>query len=152
MVTRSFKISESMLKVSFSRLARKSSILLLSLIVFAGLVTTTHAQVFSTSSDDGQTVSDVSLLDSPAAVSELVSRLSDKEVRELLLQQLDAVASDKAAAQTVERDSIVTLVTTNVPKSIDRAVRNFPNLISSQQLSVGMIVDTLGENGVWKMF
>lgn len=146
-----FKIGQSMLKVNFLKFVKISTILF-SLIVFAGLVTTAHAQVFSTSSDDGQTVNDVSLLDSPAAVTELVSRLSDKEVRELLLLQLDAVASDQAAAQIVKGDSIFTLVTTNVPKSINRAVRNFPNLISSQTLSFGMFADTLGENGLWKLF
>lgn len=146
----SYKNSETMLKISFLKRVKIATIVL-SMMLFAGLVTTAHAQVFTTSVDVEQTVSDVSLLDSPAAVSELVSRLSDKEVRELLLLQLDAVASDQAAAQIVEGDGIFTLVTTNVPKSINRAVRNIPNLISSQKLSFGMYADTLGDNGLWKL-
>ena len=149
----SFKVSESMLQLNFMRLVKISTIVL-SVMVFANLVTTAHAQVaqvIGASSDGEQTVSDVSLLDSPAAVSELVSRLSDNEVRDLLLQQLDAVASDRAAAQTVKGDSIFTLVTTNVPKSIDRAFRTLPDLISDRQLSLTMFADTLGENGLWKL-
>ncbi len=115
------------------------------------LSTTSYAQVLSTStSDDSEVVADVSLLDSPEAVSQLVSRLSDKEVRELLLQQLDAVASEQAV-DTTESESLFTLVTTNVPLSVKRALVNFQNIIPAQTASFGMFADKLGPDGVMKL-
>ena len=113
------------------------------------LSTTSHAQVLSTS-DGSEVVADVSLLDSPEAVSQLVSRLSDKEVRELLLQQLDAVASEQAE-ETIETESLFTLVTTNVPLSVKRAFEHLPDIIPAQKASFGMFADKLGPDGVMKL-
>lgn len=114
--------------------------------------TTAFSQVLSTTGADESAATDVSLLDSPEAVSALVSRLSDNEVRDLLLQQLDAVAAEQAESDDSEAESIFTLVTTNVPFSIQRAVKTVPNLISGQKAVFSGFIDKLGPNGLWKLF
>jgi hypothetical protein len=129
----------------------KLSAIVLSTLMLIGISTSSFAQVFSTSSGEESTTADVSLLDSPEAVSALVSRLSDNQVRDLLLQQLDAVAAEQAVAEDSESESIFTLVTTSVPLSIQRAVQTVPNLINGQRLVFGGFIGKLGENGVWKL-
>jgi len=69
----------------------------------------------------------------------------------LCLQQLDAVAAEQAVSEELETESIVTLVTTNIPISIKRAVQTLPNVISGQQRVFRGFIDKLGENGVWKL-
>jgi len=91
----------------------------------------------------------VPVLDSPEAVSQLVSRLTDGEVRELLLQQLDAVAEKNAEPDAGDGGfGIFSLVTSSVPLAIQRAIKELPKLVSGQVLSFGMFADTLVEGGV----
>jgi small-conductance mechanosensitive channel len=125
--------------------------IVLSVLMLIGISTNSFAQVFSASSGEEETSPDVSLLDSPEAVTQLVSRLSDKEVRELLLQQLDVVAAKQAVSEGSEAQSIFTLVTTSVPLSINRAVRTLPNLIRGQRNVFSTFLDKLGDNGGWKL-
>lgn len=129
----------------------KLSAIVLSVFMLVGMSTTALAQVFSTSSGEVEVSPDVSLLNSPEAVTQLVSRLSDKEVRALLLEQLDVVAAKQAVSEDSESESIFTLVTTNVPLSIQRAFKTLPNLIKEQQTIFGAFIGKLGENGVWKL-
>lgn len=129
----------------------KLSAVLLSVFMLIGVSTTALAQVFSTSSGEVDVSPDVSLLNSPEAVTQLVSRLSDKEVRTLLLEQLDVVAAKQAVSEDSESESIFTLVTTNVPLSIQRAFKTLPNLIKEQRIIFGAFITKLGENGVWKL-
>ena len=128
--------------VKFSTVAFSAVMLLLS--------SGSFAQVLGTSSEEEAT-SDISLLNSPEAVTALVSRLSDNEVRDLLLQQLDAVATEQAEFEAEDSESLFTLITTNVPVSVHLAVQNFPSLIESQLQIFGLFFDRLGDNGVWKL-
>jgi small-conductance mechanosensitive channel len=130
----------------------KLSAIVLSVFMLIGMSTKSFAQVFSTSSGEEGASPDVSLLDSPEAVTQLVARLSDKEVRELLLQQLDVVAARQAVSADSEAQSIFSLVTTSVPLSINRAVRTLPNLIKGQRNVFRTFLGKLGENGRWKLF
>ena len=129
----------------------RPTVLMLCVFILLGMSTATSAQVFSTFTSEEPASADVTLLDSPEAVAALVSRLSDSEVRDLLLQQLDAVAAEQAASDDVETESIFTLVTTSIPISIQRAVQTLPNLINGQRESFGGFIAKLGENGLWKL-
>lgn len=129
------------------------SAVVLCVALLLGLSTIAHAQVLSTStSEDTADTTDLSALNSPEAVNQLVSRLSDSEVRELLLQQLDAVATKQAAVDEEDEQSLFTLVTTNVPLSVQQAFSRIGGVIPGQQKIFGMFIDKLGENGVWKLF
>ena len=64
-----------------------------------------EAQIMLPGSGDGTSPPTVELISRPEAVRELVSRMSDADVRAVLLERLDAVAA-KAALQNGEDDSL----------------------------------------------
>lgn len=127
------------------------STMMLILLMFLGMNTSVSAQVFRTSSSTTQATADVSLLDSPEAVAALVSRLSDNEVRDLLLQQLDAVAVKQATAINSDVESVFTLITTSVPLSVHKAIRTAPDVLQNQRRIFGLFIDKLGDNGLRKL-
>jgi len=110
--------------------------------------TYSHAQDLEITVSSEADVAGVSLLDSPGAVSQLVSRLSDNEVRDLLLERLETVANERASAVAEDNDGIFTLVTSNVPVSVKTAVESLPVLVPSVQKRFGDFARGLGENGV----
>ncbi len=111
-----------------------------------------HAQQKLLSLSEDQAVvegaSEDVLLDSPEAVRELVSRLSDSDVRRLLLQQLDAVAATKLEASTETQQSIFSLVTTSVPAGVSQALMLFPEMLSFQKRSFLAFTNSLIHRGV----
>ncbi len=111
--------------------------------------TTLHAQQLSLSSgSDEQTTTELPLMDNPEAVRALVSRLSGSEVRGLLLQQLDAVAARQLSEDSATDEvGLFTLITTNIPISIQAAVSAFPTMISGQVEIFGLFIDRLGPGG-----
>lgn len=130
----------------------KFSKVVFGLVLLIGGCSIAHAQVLSTSTTDSDTTTtDLSSLTSTEAVTQLVSRLSDNEVRDLLLQQLDAVASNQADSDGDEEQSLFSLVTTNVPLSVQQAVSHVGGVLPGQQRIFGLFVEKLGENGVWKL-
>lgn len=103
----------------------------------------------STSGEEQTTTVEVPLMDSPEAVRELVSRLSDNEVRDLLLQQLDAVAAKRLSEENQSASiGLFTLITTNIPISVQAAVSAFPMMISGQVDIFSLFVQRLGPGGV----
>jgi len=126
--------------------------LILLLVLLTSIGSTSYAQVFSTTVADSEQTTDVSQLDSPEAVTQLVSRLSDKEVRTLLLQQLDAKAAEKVEADASDEVGLFTLVTTSVPYSVQRAVSSVPQIVPSVKLRFILFARKLGENGVFQLF
>lgn len=66
----------------------------------------------------------------PEAVRELVSRLSDTEVRQLLLQRLDAVATDEITPQAEQQSTIEFLsgAMTGIGSSFTGAVERIPRI------------------------
>ncbi|ASJ71242.1 mechanosensitive ion channel family protein [Granulosicoccus antarcticus] len=132
--------------------AFKRIVFLLSIVLLFGTSSHTFAQQISLSSSDTEQAGyELNLIDNPEAVRALVSRLSDNEVRDLLLQQLDAVASKQAAEEITEKTDFFTLITTNIPISIQAAVSAFPTMISGQAAIFSTFVDSLGPNGVLKL-
>ena len=71
----------------------------------------------------------------PELARELVSRLSDQEVRDLLLRRLDAVASEQALANENEQSAIAILIGafTGVGTSIQEAVIALPKMAGGIQ-------------------
>ncbi|MEM6422035.1 MAG: mechanosensitive ion channel domain-containing protein, partial [Pseudomonadota bacterium] len=65
---------------------------------------------------------------SPEAVREMVSRLTDTEVRALLLERLDAVAQERAAAEAGGLGDLLAGAVGSAMTSVTRAVERVPNI------------------------
>lgn len=132
---------------------------LLGVVLLFGSASPAHAQALvsnqaeaqSTASVVEEAVVAVPLLDNPEAVRALVSRLSDTEVRGLLLQQLDVVAARQLAEETPDQTGLFTLITTSVPISIQLAIAAFPDMISGQKEIFTVFANRLGPNGLQKL-
>ncbi|MEM9062812.1 MAG: mechanosensitive ion channel family protein [Pseudomonadota bacterium] len=89
----------------------------------------------------------------PEAVRDMVSRLSDDQVRSLLLERLDAVA---AATVTAEQDAgLATFArhaTLGTYESVRIAIERLPVLWSSQAESFRNFSEAIGPNGLWILF
>ncbi|MFK8077061.1 MAG: hypothetical protein AB8B84_10780 [Granulosicoccus sp.] len=68
-----------------------------------------------------------------------------------MLQQLDAVATQQAEVDEDDEQSLFTLITTNVPLSVQLAFSHIGGVIPGQQKIFGMFINRLSENGVWKL-
>ncbi|MDH3661376.1 MAG: mechanosensitive ion channel [Alphaproteobacteria bacterium] len=89
----------------------------------------------------------------PETISDMVSRLSDEEVRALLLQRLGAVAAAKAA----EADGGGSLLTflpnaaAGIGEAVAISVRRLPDLWSGQTQSIKTFVSTYGAQGIMRL-
>ena len=88
-----------------------------------------------------------SLIDTPEAVREMVSRLSDTEVRGLLLQHLDHQAKPSPSRENNLLDFIQTSMI-NVAKSITEALKLTPLLWQKQRESLSHFFVDRGPSGV----
>lgn len=123
------------------------------LLVFSAPAFCTTASVLATAPDSS--VSDSGVVDkplnSPEAVREMVSRLSDKEVRELLLERLDSVASEQQQVEMVAYTGPVDFVkhwSLGVWKSIVLAVDALPHMLSGQGQAIRNFVGSQEEYGI----
>ena len=106
----------------------------------------------SLSSSSAETeAAETQVLDSPEAVRELVSRLSDNEVRSLLLERLDAVAAEQAANDLSSDFTLFSLITTIIPTSVLAAVNSLPDMLSGQKQIIQLFTESLGPNGLIKL-
>lgn len=83
----------------------------------------------------------------PEAIREMVSRMSDAEVRAVLLERLDAVARENQAANDQSQGSVVDFLQDagiGVFEAVWTAVLRLPILVSSQTESFGNFYNTLG--------
>lgn len=103
------------------------------------------------STTNNQTAVEISGIDNPDAVRALVSRLSDNEVRDLLLQQLDVVAASQKIEDKPDEISILKLVTTAIPISVGSAVKDLPNMVSDLIDLFRFFFRSLGPNGLLKL-
>lgn len=90
-------------------------------------------------------------LTSPEAVQEMVSRLSDAEVRSLLLTQLDSVAAEAQSATANDRTSLFSFVQQSLygpSESFLIAVERMPRLWVTQSSSFQVFWDRLGVEGI----
>lgn len=87
------------------------------------------------------------------AVVEMVARMSDDQVRGMLLDRLDAVAQSKANTGTSESlFTRITTVATALSTSFSNVFRNFPNLVSEQSKAFSTFVAKFPGNGMWTLF
>ncbi len=89
----------------------------------------------------------------PEAVREMVSQMSDAEVRRLLLERLDAVArandTEEASGGIADFAQKATL---GVLSSVTLAVTKLPVLFDTMSLSLSNFVTNLGEDGIVFLF
>lgn len=85
-----------------------------------------------------------------AEARDLVARLSDAEVRDLLLQRLDAVAEAATAQQIAPggADEFLYMMSYGVFGVVVDAVSRLPTLLSVQFESIGVFISTAGASGI----
>ncbi len=110
-------------------------------------------QLTSDASETGQSIE----LPEPLtreAVRQLLARLSDQEVRALLLQRLDAVARSEQQAQAQEQSlsEFLGRAVLGVYQSVAQAVVRVPLLWQSQAESFSSFHARLGTNGILALF
>lgn len=89
----------------------------------------------------------------PEAVRDMVSRMSDEEVRGMLLDRLDAVANAKAEIET--NASVMEFLgraANGTWMTMFDAIKRLPILVSSQKQSFTNFYDTLGGMGILRLF
>ena len=126
--------------------------ILFSVLILLAAGSDSWAQQDLASKDTVQKETALQTIDSPEAVRELVSRLSDNEVRSLLLERLDAVATEQAVSESDNDFNLFTLITTSIPISVHAAVSLVPSTISGQREIVQLFIASLGPNGLIKIF
>lgn len=90
-------------------------------------------------------------LTSPEAVREVVSQLSDAEVRKLLLERLDAVAAETAAEETQAESGLVEFAqnaTVGPFQSVVDAIKRVPLIWQAQVQSFTNFHEKLTTNGI----
>ncbi len=90
-------------------------------------------------------------LTSPEAIRELISRMSDAEVRGVLLERLDAVAAEAANREAATDGGLLDFAnraTVGVFNSVVHAVSKTPLLIDYQSKSFATFIERLGASGI----
>ncbi|WP_170398590.1 mechanosensitive ion channel family protein [Ruegeria arenilitoris] len=89
----------------------------------------------------------------PEQVDDLVARMSDDQVRAILLERLDAVAEQKAAEAADREDPIkeINEIWAAMVASWTHVIVTIPNLFSAQAHAVENFVGTFGTNGVFTL-
>ena len=91
-------------------------------------------------------------LTSPEAIREIISRMSDTEVREVLLERLDAVAAEAADREATADGGLLDFAnraTVGVFKSVVHAISKTPLLIDYQSKSFATFFERLGASGIF---
>ena len=114
-----------------------------------------HAQSLTgldTSTETEQSVNIDAKLLTPEAVRDLVSKLSDSEVRDLLLQRLDAVAEENARQSAEERSAFAVIVNAfaGIGNSVSAAVMALPSVPEGLSLVYSRFIDGRGFTGLMK--
>ncbi len=123
--------------------------LLAALISLVLLVGPLQAQVPSTSSSSAPTTVTIPEDLTPEQVDDLVARMSDDQVRSILLERLDAVA-EKNAAEAEDREDPITEINeiwAEMVASWTHVFVTIPNIFSAQAEAVSNFVGTFGSNG-----
>ena len=85
------------------------------------------------------------------AVREMVSRLSDTEVRSLLLERLDAEAAEEGAADSVPAARFIGTTLTETADSIGLAVTRGPQVWGGIQRGFSRFLEPRGWGGFWRV-
>ncbi|MBO9433739.1 mechanosensitive ion channel family protein [Ruegeria sp. R13_0] len=119
------------------------------LICFLLLVGPLHAQVPTTSSTDSPATVAIPEDLTPEQVDDLVARMSDDQVRSILLERLDAVAEQNAAAAEDREDPITELneIWAEMVASWTHVITTVPNIFSAQAKAFTNFVGTFTFSG-----
>ncbi|MCL6284316.1 mechanosensitive ion channel family protein [Ruegeria sp. 2012CJ41-6] len=90
----------------------------------------------------------------PEIVDDLVARLSDDQVRALLLQRLDAVAEEQSASTQANKSMLTEVTETfrEMTSSWTHVVTTLPTLFSKQGQAFGAFGSSFGSGGVLLLF
>jgi small-conductance mechanosensitive channel len=88
----------------------------------------------------------------PEAIDALVSRLSDEQVRALLIERLDAVAAEQAteAPPPVGAAAFLVDVVKRTSATVQERVRATPEAFVAEAEVIGDIATHLGSSGIWQ--
>ncbi len=108
-----------------------------------------HAQVAGTSTSSAPATVDIPEDLTPEQVDDLVARMSDDQVRSILLERLDAVAEKNAAAAEDREDPITELneVWSEMVASWTHVITTVPNLFSAQATAIKNFATTFTSFG-----
>ncbi len=123
--------------------------ILIALILIAAPISSSAQMAMVTGSSDETSVSIT--LDSPEAVREAVSQMSDGEVRKLLLERLDAVAEQAAEKEAGAEGGLIDFgrkATIGVFESVTDAISRVPLIWENQVRSFSTFHDRLGTKGI----
>jgi small-conductance mechanosensitive channel len=115
-----------------------------------------QAQTTLLEGDNTSTEESIAVADSPEAIRALVARLSDQEIRALLLERLDAVASAPVAAATESQSTLTNSLAFaqywagGVLGSVQLSVAALPNLAAGQFQSLSNFYVLRGAGGTWQ--
>ncbi|QDZ00074.1 mechanosensitive ion channel family protein [Nitratireductor mangrovi] len=121
--------------------------------LFLAISSPTQAQMMGIPTSSGETSEEVALPDplTPEAIRALVSRLSDAEVRELLLRQLDVVAERQAAEAAAESNTVAGVLgnaLVGVWNAAAGSVREFPTLLGDLRHGFETFIGRAGWGGL----
>ncbi len=125
--------------------------ILIALMVIAAPISGGAQMMLATGSAASSEAAVPVMLDSPEAVREVVSQLSDAEVRKLLLERLDAVAAESAAKEASTEGGFLDFgrkATIGVFESVVDAVSRVPLIWNNQVTSVSTFHEKLGTKGI----
>lgn len=129
----------------------KLSGVLIALMLIVAPVAGSAQMMLATGAGGGDETAAPFLLDSPEAVREVVSQLSDAEVRKLLLERLDAVAAESAAKETSAEGGFMDFgrrATVGVFDSVVDAISRAPLIWDNQVTSFSNFHEKLGTKGI----
>ncbi|MEM8649113.1 MAG: mechanosensitive ion channel domain-containing protein [Pseudomonadota bacterium] len=144
--------------MSGSRLFKAPALLLIFIaLLFSSLAQFASAQVPGTGGEETEVTREIELPDplTPETVRELVSRLSDAEVRELLLKRLDAVAEGKLNENAAAQEGIIDLLggwAIGVSTAVYDAVVRVPLIGQGLSTGFGNFYNDRGFSGVLRFF
>ncbi|MFY2824553.1 mechanosensitive ion channel family protein [Ruegeria sp. MALMAid1280] len=123
-----------------------SSVTLIGLLLLVGPL---HAQVPTTSSTDSPAAVSIPEDLTPEQVDDMVARMSDDQVRSILLERLDAVAEQNAAAAEEREDPITEIneIWAEMVASWTHVVVTIPNIFSAQAHAADNFITNFGGNG-----
>lgn len=124
---------------------------LLARLVAVAAVFLFNAAVATAQTDDSAKPPEISeeTLSSPEAVRSMVARMSDEQVREILLERLEAVAEEHSGEESEEREVVAVVEALLVGPFVSAAdaVRKLPAAFAGQAKAIGNFVDERGAGG-----
>lgn len=101
-----------------------------------------------------QTPAEIILPDplTPEIVRELMARMSDDQVRSLLLDRLDAVAREQATIQATPLTERIESAWQALSQQVIEAVQKLPVLMSSERRAMDNFITSFGTSGLLTMF